>query len=61
MFVGGVIVGDQMQVEPAWLRAIDLLDKRSHSTWVWFASVRVISLPVICSRAANNVIVPWRT
>ena len=27
MFVGGVIVGDQMQVEPTWRFTIDLLEE----------------------------------
>ena len=49
VLVGGIIVGDQMQGEIAWRLAVDLLEKRSHPTRVWLASVCANELPVILS------------
>ena len=61
MLVGGIVVGDEMDVERFGDVGIDVAEegKELLGTMALFALGQ--DVPVAMSRAANRVVVPWRT
>ena len=58
--VGGVVVEDQVQVEPGRGLLIDQAEEADELAARWRSVHWLITVPAFTSRAANSVVVPWR-
>jgi hypothetical protein len=60
MLVGGVVVDDEMDVEPSWHGRVDAFEERQELLMAVARLALASTCPLATSRAANSVVVPCR-
>jgi hypothetical protein len=61
MGVGAVVVEHEVQLPPRIGFGDLFAEGQELDVWRWRSKQRSVTLPVATSKAANSVVVPWRT